>query len=297
MITVEIARQHLKLTTTLEDANFTPFIPDALERYLRPFLGDTVIENLWDVYESPEDTELTEQEIEDYTALLAKVQPPLARFTFLVAAPSLDINVGQQGFTTAGSGNLVPASEARVKRFTESIERLGWDGVETLLRYLFANKDKFTPWTASDAYKAFTRGFIRSAERFNSYADIDGSYLKFYRLNQSIALVETLQIEPLLGSTLYAALKAEDLAGSTTNANRVRAIELACKAIALLTMAKEDPANYQVPANHIYNMLRDHLNANPTDFPEKFTEDVEATRAPYSNYDNAEENGFFVFGG
>ncbi|MDD4385762.1 MAG: hypothetical protein PHD06_11365 [Bacteroidales bacterium] len=297
MITVEIARQHLKLTTTLEDANFTPFIPDALERYLRPFLGDTVIDNLWDVYNSAEDTELTEQQIEDYTALLAKVQPPLARFTFLVAAPSLDINVGQQGFTTAGSGNLVPASEARVKRFTESIERLGWDGVETLLRYLFANKDKFTPWTASDAYKAFTRGFIRSAERFNSYADIDGSYLKFYRLNQSIALVETLQVEPLLGSELFAALKAENIAGTKTNVERVKAIDLTCKAIALLTMVAEDPTKYSVPANHIYNMLRDHLNANPTDFPELFPSGADSQRAPYSEYENDGEKGFFVFGG
>lgn len=295
MITVEIARNHLKLTTTLEDANFTPFIPDALERYLRPFLGDVLIQELWGVYDN--NTELTGESLDNYTELLSKVQPPLARFTFLVAAPSLDINVGQQGFTTAGSGNLVPASEARVKRFTESVERLGWDGVETLLRYLFANKSKFTPWTTSDAYKAFTRGFIRSAERFNSYADIDGSYLRFYKLNQDIALVETLQVKDLLGDDLYSALLAEDLAGTKTNANRVKAIDLTCNTIALLTMAKEDPSRYQIPANHVLNLLRDHLNANPTDFPEKFTEDVVATRAPYPEYENTEETGFFLFGG
>jgi len=295
MITVEIARLHLKLTTTLEDANFTPFIPDALERYLRPFLGDTIIQSLWEVYLN--ETELNEESKADYTKLLEKIQPPLSRFTFLVAAPSLDINIGQQGFTTAGSGNLVPASEARVKRFTDSIERLGWDGVETLLRYLFANKAKFEPWTTSDAYKAFTRGFIRSAERFNSYVDIDGSYLKFFRLNQDIALVETLQVKDLLGDDLYAALLTEDLAGTKTNAKRVKAIDLTCNTIALLTMANEDPSRYQIPANHVLNMLRDYLNANPTDFPEKFTEDVVAGRAPYPTYENTEETGFFVFGG
>jgi len=295
MITIEIARQHLKLTTTLEDANFTPFIPDAIERYLRPFLGDAVISKLWDAFNVAEG--LSVEEAENYNKLLTKVQPALSRFTFLVAAPSLDINVGQQGFTTAGSGNMVPASEARVRRFTESVERLGWDGVETLLRYLFANKDTYPEWEGSSAYKVSTRGFIQTAERFNSYADIDSSYLKFYKLSQGIALVETLQIEPLLGSELFDALKTENIAGTKTNLNRVKAIDLTCKAIALLTMVAEDPTKYKIPANHVYNMLRDYLNANPTDFPELFPSGADSQRAPYSEYENTGEKGFFVFGG
>lgn len=293
MITLEIARQHLKLPTTLDEANFCPYIPDAIERYLRPFLGETLIALLWSKFTGS----LEQEDDERLTALMNYVSAPLSRFTFLVAAPSLDINVGQAGFTTAGGGNMVPASEGRVNRFTASIERLGWDGVETLLRFLVENKKDYEEWTDSDAYKVFTQNFIRSAVLFNAHVDIDASYLKFYRLNQKMMMVETLQIEPLLGTELYQALKAESIEGTNVNVVRVKAIDLTCKAIAMLTMVQDGVEAYRLPSGHVYNMLRDHINAHPDDFPEKFPEGSQTTRAPYSNYENTEDNAFFVFGG
>lgn len=293
MITVENAKNHLKLTTTLTEANFTPFIADAIEKYLRPFLGDTLIDLLW----SLSDGTIADENKERIKALMDNVEAPLTRFTFLLASPSLDINIGQQGFTTAGSTSMVPASEARVKRFVESIEQLGWDGIETLLRFIFANKSNYAEWTSSDAYKSFSRGFIRSAERFHKYVDIDGSYLKFYRFRQAMELVETLHIEPLLGTALTEALKAEDIAGTNTDANRVKAIDLTCRAIALLTAAEQIGESYRVPAGHIYNMLRDHLNAHPESFTELFPDITAVKRAPYPLYENTEDSPLFVFGG
>lgn len=293
MITLENARNHLKLTTTLDEKNFSPFIPDAIEKYLRPFLGDSIIALLWSLFDGTID-EANKTRIE---SLMAKVEAPLARFTFLLAAPSLDINIGQGGFTTAGSTNMVPASEARVKRFTDSIEKLGWDGVETMLRFLFTNKSDYDEWTQSNEYKTYTRGFIRSAEKFNAYVDIDGSYLKFFKMNQSMLLIETLQIEPLLSTELYDALKDEDIAGTNTNANRVKARDLICKAVALLTATEQISETYRNAASHVYNMLRDHLNANPTDFPELFPDPTVFERAPYSGYENTAESPVFLFGG
>jgi hypothetical protein len=296
MITLETASKYLKLTTTLSEKNFTPFIGDALERYLRPFLGDDLIKLLWDSFNG----DSTEEDKARLDELMLKVEAPLSRFTFLVAAPSLDINVGQSGFTTAGGGNMVPASEARVKRFTESIEQLGWDGVETVLRFLEQNKTDYPEWVDSDAYKSFTRGFIRSAEKFNAYVDIDGSRLRFFRLRQAMDLIEALQVEPLLGLELLTTLKLEDLEGNVyaENANRAKAIDLTCKFIALQTAADKIDETYRLPASHVYNMLRDHLNANPTDFTELFPdEDSETKRAPYPSYVNTVESPIFNFGG
>lgn len=293
MITVETARNFLKLTTTLDEKNFSPFIPDAIERYIRPFIGDALVALLWQNY----DGTIAEADKTRIEALMDKIASPLSRFTFLLAAPSLDINVGQSGFTTSGSGNMVPASEARVKRFSESIERLGWDGVEAMLRFLFTNKTDYAEWTSSNEYKNVTRGFIRSAEKFNAYVDIDGSYLKFFRLNQAMMLVETLQIEPILSTDLYAALKSEDIAGTDTNANRVKARDLICKTIALLTATDHISETYRSAASHVYNMLRDFLNANPTDFPELFPDPTVVDRSPYPSYENSEDSPIFHFGG
>lgn len=293
MITVETARNYLKVTTTLTEANFTPFIPDAIEKYLRPFLGDTLIALLWSLV----DGTIADNDKERIQALMDKVEGPLTRFTFLLASPSLDINIGQQGFTTAGSTSMVPASEARVKRFVESIERLGWDGIETLLRFIFSNKTNYDEWTSSEAYKAFSHGFIRSAEKFHKYVDIDGSYLKFYRLRQAIELAETLHIEPLLGTALTEALKAEDIAGTTTDEHRVKAIELTCRTIALLTAADQIGESYRAPAGHVYNMLRDHINAHPESFTELFPDATAAKRAPYPLYENTLDSPLYVFGG
>lgn len=294
MITLQIAQQYLKLTTTLDENNFLPFVADAVERYLRPFLGDDLIILL----ETLVDGTILEDDRTRIDALKEKVDGPLSRFTFLLAAPSLDINVGQQGFTTAGSTTMVPASEARVKRFTESIERLGWDGIEVLLRFLEINKDTYPEWTSSEAYTSFTQGYIRSAEQFNKYVDIDSSRLKFYRLRQAMNLVETLQVEPLLSTLLFDNLKEENIAGNTYSTNRTKAFELACKFIALQSAAEEIDNKYRAPAGHVFNILRDHLNANPGDFVELFPNDDTATsRAPYSSYENAEDSPIFEFGG
>lgn len=296
MITLENAAKYLKLPTTLGEKNFEPFIPDAIERYLRPFLGDDLVELLWALKEGTHEV----ADLERLEALRDKVEAPLTRFTFLLAAPSLDINIGQTGFTTAGSSNMVPASEARVKRFTDSIERLGWDGIETLLRFLESSKSTYPEWVDSDAYKSFTRGFIRSAEKFNSYVDIDGSRLRFFRFRQAMDLIETLQVEPLLGITLLAALKEEDIDGNVyaPSDNRAKAIDLTCKFIALQTAAEQIGESYRQPASHVFNMLRDHLNVNPTDFTELFPDTDSTTAiAPYPSYSNTAESPIFNFGG
>jgi len=296
MITVETAQKHLKLTTTLTEKNFTPFINDAIEFYLREFLGDSLIDLLWKFYDGTQEVSDNER----LEALMEKVEAPLSRFTFLIASPSLDINIGQQGFTTAGSGTMVPASEARVKRFTESIEKLGWSGIEALLRFLETNKSDYDEWTESNAYKAFTRGFIRSTEKFNAYVDIEGSRLKFFHLRQQMDLVELLQVKPLLGTALFDALKSEDIDGNvySENANRNEAIDLVCRFVALQTAAEKIDETYRQPASHVFNMLREHLNANPTDFTELFPEeDSTTTRAPYPTYENTVESPIFNFGG
>ena len=228
MINITTAKRYLKLTNTLSDNDFVPFVPDAIIRYILPYIGDSLVSLLWQLHNHTLDAGSTAR----ISQLMSNVEAPLARFTFLLAAPSLDINIGQNGFTTASGGNLVAASKERVSRFTSSIEELGYAGIESLLRFLYTNRASYPEWIESSAYSAWSKGFVRSADVFNRYYNIDGSYLRFFKLNQCMDSIELLVIAPLLGVSLFNALLTESISGEATGV-RLQAIQLVERVIAL----------------------------------------------------------------
>jgi len=197
LITTEQAKEFLKINSTLKEETFSPFIPDAEEKYIKPFLGEDLFEllNQWALEQDETEEELL--------ALYNKVVPALSRFTMLLAAPHMDLNIGESGFGVVNTSGLAPASRERVKDYIKSLEELAWGNIETLLRFLEENQDDYEDWVDSDAYTMETRNLINSAEDFNEFVDIDRSRLTFHRLRRQMDNVEEMHVKKLISPQLF----------------------------------------------------------------------------------------------
>lgn len=290
LITTEQAKEHLKLNATLNEESFAPFIPDAEQKYIKPFLGNDLFDLLdtWAEDKDEEDAELKN--------LYNQVIPVLARFTLLIASPHLDVNIGESGFTVQGSSTLVPASTERVKRFMESTEILAWDNMETLLRFLEENQTDYPEWVASDAYTMATKNLVNSATEFNKYVNIDSSRLTFHRLRCDITNIEEIDVVPLISQELYdsiiSKLRGE---GSLTDPEKKLLQHLKAFVVNKTAFSSLNRINNGVIATFHYNKAREIVNKTPDDFPLfKESTSYDQSQPPFRDWENSQDKSIFV---
>ena len=307
--TTEEVRTYLKIDVAEKEESFLPYVPDATEKYIRPWLGEDLLDALTENYdESGEDDALA--------ALLPYVQRPLARFTFLLAAPHLDLNVTEGGFTVRSNQTNAPASRERVNAYMQSLEQLAWDGMEEMLKFLEDNKDDYDDWTASDAYTMALRNFINSAAEFNKHVDINLSRLAFAQFRNIMDDVESLEIEPVISKAQADAIKAEIVSG-TLEDETTAIISYLRRAVANFTLSniniKVDVSQYQYSyhlqlkddrrveyrrnANLYLGKVLEIMDATPADYPAyEASDQYDVDRTTYAKFENATANKIFVFG-
>lgn len=297
IITVESAKKYVRLPNTVTPENYDPFIPDATAKYLQPYFGDALLLKL-DEY-SDGSIEVAGEAKPKWDTLLDLTRRSLSRFTFFLATPSLDVNITEGGFSVTSTQQMAPASKERVGSFKESMEDLGYQALDGVLKFLDDNQSVFTEWTASDAFKAYDRGFIRSAAVFQKYIDIQSSRLKFFALRQAMDRVEALTVIPILGQALATALKAEEVRTEPVmDTIRAEALNLARRCVAYHTAADEiDSEKYSQYKELFVGLLRDHLNSNPTKFVELFPAGSTTTTPVSLAVENTLESKHFHFGG
>jgi len=302
LITTLQAKEYLKINATLDDSNFTPFIPDAEEKYLKPVLGDELfaILDTWADEKNPED-----DDYEILNALYEKVIPVIARFTLFIAAPQLDVNIGESGFTVLTSNNLVPASAQRVDKSIASMEQLAWNRVEILLKFLEENKDDYPEWVTSDAYTMQLRNLINSAAEFDKYVDIDKSRLTFQKMRHEMDNIERIDVIPVISQEMFDTLMTKIKGDEEVYGELEEMTEQEQK---LLTHLRYFVANKAagkvlkidtslVATFHIKE-AKALLNLNPDDFPDfrdsgLYDED-DPDIPPFSDYENTEDSSIFV---
>lgn len=318
--TIEVFQKYVNVTGTLKYASIEPFMNDAEQRYLREFLGETLLDEL-NAFAADSDDLPTwygyhGDIAENLTKLLPYVQCALAKFTLFIASPFIDLKVTDGGFAITQNTNLAPASSDRVKRFTDATLKAGYDNVETLLRYLEKYKDLYPSWVDGDGYTIHTKYFINSAEEFNKHADIDNSRLRFRSMVNTMENVELLMIEPVISTALAETIKGEIIAGSVSE-NNLKILLYIRKAIANLTMYEFGIATENLPNNNaVFNIelsklensqrmgnyylaeVKKVLDANPDNYPsykESSVFDVDKTSNDL--YENNADLSTFVFGG
>lgn len=290
LITTEQAKEHLKINATLNEENFTPFQPDAEEKYLLPFLSKELytLLNTWIADGKPATPR--------FEALMDRVVPVVSRFTLFLAAPFLNVNIGETGFTVTSSSNLVPASGERVKLTLDSLEQLAWGNVERLLEFLEDNQADYPEWVESKAYTQQRRNFINSAVDFSDFYDIDSSRLAFQRLRKVMDHVEARDVVALLSKPFFEELHAKVNGNQTLSPAEVELLVPLKNFIANKVAADALKANTSDIAEFYRKQVKQLLNEKALEFPTYALSDVynPVDVAPFPTFENSSDKSIFV---
>jgi hypothetical protein len=288
---IEEFRLYLKADVSNEMESLLPFVKNTQDDYIKDILGEELFDKMEAWYNADPAVENSK-----YKELLPFIQDALAKFTVYVAAPSIDTRLSAMGFEVSMTATSAPASKERVKAIRDSMLELGWQQIEKLQVFLLKNKGDYTDWVGSDAYIKFTEVFIKTAEEFNKYVNIDKSRLKFEGFRTDMKNVETLQIESTISKALADTIKEEVLANNVSTANKVILPNILKATANLTAFEAEMGLKYKNIGEHYLSTIREIIDKNPDNYPLYKASDIyEADRTSYY-YENSAENKTFTFG-
>ncbi len=209
--TTEELRAVVKVAASIPEASWHPFLEPAIERFLRPYLGDALISDLELCATGMLPDGMAEAQKSALATLIPEIRKPLGPFLMWLGAPELGINVGDTGHTvTKIADKFVPASDAKIAAYRAGLLDRGWNALEALIRHLERNKEKFPQWTSSRVYSLRRSNYLNSAEDFQDRGEVNIGYsrLTFEALRCVMSAIEARFVSKILGRTLDTLLRA-----------------------------------------------------------------------------------------
>lgn len=201
-----------KLVSNLSDASLFPNFDTAEIKYLVPFVGMGLYNDIITKYKA-------DSLSDDEKVLLKHIQLLVAVNAFrdeMIINQVMWTDQGLRTVTTQEMGKPVGWEYKELKSFF--IDK-SFDAEEVLLTYLWANKASYALWTASDEYKQFTALLIRTGADFkNQYRSLSQPMRTYYQLQPIVSDVQEMYLVAGVGEDLlnYLRDKAEPTADETT---------------------------------------------------------------------------------
>jgi hypothetical protein len=154
--------------------------------------------------------------------LITLLQGAIVNLGFVKAIPSLITSFDGSGLYQAAAGTNKPLYEWQKLELENTFIEEGWYNIGVGLELCFAQRatTEFAKWKDSAEEKRSRALFILSTGDFNDRFQIGRSYRTFEAVKSFIRESENLYIRPLLGSSLFNAIKTQLLtqAPDTNNA-------------------------------------------------------------------------------
>ena len=228
--TIDELKQYVNADKNLSPASFGPSIQKAEDQYISVVLGQAQLAELQTAYDN---NTLSAIQIQ----LLDQVRKAEASLAMYLLVPVLSVRIGDAGVLVAGGADQQRAMQWQVDDLRNQFLFDGYNALDNLYNFLFANQGLFPEWQASDAYNEFTQYFINTVKDFQKEVDIDNSNWIFRRL---IAIMENLEISNILltiGESFFDYLKAQ-ITANTLAGDDLIAVQMLRKAIAPLTYSR-----------------------------------------------------------
>lgn len=198
---IETLKQVVKINASLPYESIEPYIDDALDIYIEPYIGSAVI-----------DKAKANKESDLYKKLLRALGP----LTLMLAVNEMGIMFGDSGITVDNvQGKRSPASDAKIAAAKENLCFRGMQALDRLMNYLDENKDEY-PEYVSDNIRRFC--FIRNATEFQDIGmvDIDYSTLSYRVMYPTIRQLQERNVREMIPETVYETLKTAYTEGNST---------------------------------------------------------------------------------
>lgn len=226
---IDELKNFLPLNTTNSIESFTPHLRTAYRKYVLPYLSvelATKVEKHWQKDNIPK----------AIGELLPYVQEPIAHFAFVLALPTLQVQVSDSGVHRIEDNNQMTAYKYQVEALILSHTEQAWYAIDELLKFLEANEKEYPEWARSESSVILRSNFIQTATEFEQYADIQQNRRLFYSLKPTMKRIEETFVLSSLGETLFLKLK-EECAKDRVVSRMESLLKFIKPAVALLTLA------------------------------------------------------------
>ena len=196
--TIEDLRQTVKVNASLTFAFLEPYLDDAFDKYIVPYLGDTLIERLSGNSGNAVDLKVR--------LMVSRALGPLA---VALASPELGVLIGDGGHMVTRNDKVTVASDQKIVRLEESMLERGWMNLDKLLAYL--ETDIYPEWKDSLYYKRMATGlYLNTACEFQDFGKVNIGYSRL-TFEQFRPLLEALymKLSRWIGTTLDKSLREE----------------------------------------------------------------------------------------
>ena len=255
--TIEQLRKTVKINASIPFDAVSPFLQTARDIYLMRYLGAELVQNLE-----------ADKLYEKYQPLLKLVQKTLGPLAIWLGNAELSVRFSDSGFTVASeTGKSVAASDTKIGKVEESLERRGFQYLDQVLEYLEANADDFEEWKSSRYYTLRGGNYIVSATQFQEVGQVDINYsrLTFESFRSVMSMIEQRFVTELLGdeldTTLREKLNAEQTVAEKTLIANIRRF-VACKTAELHT-SQASKTNRAGTGNQEYKPLIRPIYSDP----------------------------------
>lgn len=201
-----------------------PYIDVAEQKHLRVWLGDEFWEELLTEYAKASPSS-------EMTKLFPLLQKPLAYLGVYEHSFIGGVQISDMGLIRMENDNSKTAYKYQINDLRSSMINNGFEAIEVLLKFLYANKGDYPTWRDSSAFARSRSLFLNYASEFRaSYAKYVSRYT-YESLRSLIEDIEEFALRPLLGDELYDGMKERILEDSLATEEK-KLLPLLHKAIA-----------------------------------------------------------------
>ena len=203
-------KQVVPTSTALSWNKMQAPLENAEEEFLLPILGRALLDKLQAISEASEPIEYERQ-------LLFYARKAVGNLAFFTNFDELNVRITDQGFQrqTSQDGTFNQAYKYQEENLKKSFKNKGFNAVDSLVNFLgysIESADKKIHsigelWKATDTYKKIKKSIVPSINEVQVVYDIHSSALLFLTLQAKMATIEELTLQPVIGRTIYDALK------------------------------------------------------------------------------------------
>lgn len=233
----QMHRGSVAISTGLSWVRMAPLLAAAEEDFLRPLLGDVVMDEVIGIFENLLPPDRTEAE----SSVLRLARRAELNLALWANFDTLSVRISDQGFQRQESDSWRPAYKYQEDNLRRGFANAGFNSLDRLIDYLETHLDEFPKFAGSPAYTISQRSIVRNTADVQDIYDINNSRLVFLRLRPLLHQVEELCLQPVLGNKLYDALRAwlEDgetaLDGETYPDDKWEQLRDRCRKVVVMT--------------------------------------------------------------
>lgn len=189
------------VSSSLSFAKMQSSFASVEQQFLAPLLGESMTDRLQQLADNlPEGDTLASQ-------LVQTARRAVANLAFWHDFDALNLRISDQGFQRQGSADWQGAYKYQEDNLRSTFKNRGFNALDYLLDFLDDHIADYPEFRQSQCYTDRSRAIVRSPREANQFVFINSSHIVFMRLQGEFRTVEEYNLQPILGSSLYALLR------------------------------------------------------------------------------------------